>query len=107
MSVIMAAEHDVVFCIGEPDAFCSEFSLTKEGYAAFKNKFSNGVTYTVGKSTPKNDWAFVHPSTKDNWAGNKNYPFTIKFDLPNLSNVLSEFFNKLVVCCLAMTTCRN
>ncbi|MDR0336734.1 MAG: hypothetical protein LBI18_06550, partial [Planctomycetaceae bacterium] len=83
-SIILALENDVVFCIGEPDGFCSEFALTKEGYAAFKNKFPNGITYTVGKSTPKNDWAFVHPSTKDNWAGNKNYPFAIRFDLPNV-----------------------
>ncbi|MDR0703492.1 MAG: hypothetical protein LBF88_00735, partial [Planctomycetaceae bacterium] len=93
-ALVLAAENDiendVVFCIGEPDGYCSEFALAKEGYAAFKNKFPDGITYTVGKSTPKNDWAFLHPSTKDDWAGNKNYPFTIKFNLPDSSNILSE-----------------
>ncbi|MDR2438478.1 MAG: hypothetical protein LBE12_03770, partial [Planctomycetaceae bacterium] len=83
-------DKDVVFCIGEPDGFCSEFAITQEGYAAFKNKFPNGVTYTVGNSTPKKDWAFVHPSTKDDWAGNKNYPFIIKFNLPDWSKTSSE-----------------
>lgn len=79
-TLVLAAENDVVFCIGEPDGFCSEFALAKEGYAAFKNKFSDGVVYTVGKSTPKNDWAFVHPSKLDTWAnGDGVYPFNIRF----------------------------
>ena len=76
-------EADVIFCIGVPDARCAEFALVKEGYAAFPRQFPDGVLYEVGKSTPENDWAFVHPSVQDRgWAGGKEtYPFTIRFNL--------------------------
>jgi len=76
-------ESDVIFCIGTPDARCAEFALIKEGYAAFPQKFANGVLYEVGKSTPESDWAFLHPSIQDrHWAGGKEtHPFTLRFNL--------------------------
>ena len=76
-------EDDVIFCIGTPDARCAEFALVKEGYAAFPRKFPDGILYEVGKSTPENDWAFLHPSIQDRqWSGGKEtYPFTIRFNL--------------------------
>ena len=75
-------EADVIFCIGTPDARGAEFALVREGYAAFPQKFPNGVFYEVGKSTPENDWSFVHPSIQDrHWAGGKEtHPFTIRFN---------------------------
>ncbi|MDR1922850.1 MAG: hypothetical protein LBQ66_00630 [Planctomycetaceae bacterium] len=75
-------EQDVIFCIGTPDAFCSEFALVKEGYANFPNKFADEVVYEVGKSKPNVDWAFLHPSKQDQyWAkGGETHPFTIKFN---------------------------
>ncbi|MCL2743802.1 MAG: polysaccharide lyase family protein [Planctomycetaceae bacterium] len=79
-------EKDVVFCIGTPDAFCSEFALVKEGYAAYPKKFPNNINYEVGKSNPKDDWAFVHPSKLDVWAGGTGiYPFNIKFNLAEVN----------------------
>ncbi|MDR3232785.1 MAG: hypothetical protein LBT46_03830, partial [Planctomycetaceae bacterium] len=80
-----AAEPDVIFCIGTPDSHCDEFALVKEGYAAFPAKFPNEVVYQVGKSSPKNDWAFVHPAKEDiSWAkGGTEHPFTIQFDSDN------------------------
>jgi hypothetical protein len=76
------SEKDVVFCIGYPDSYCSEFALTKEGYAAFPDKFPNEVHYEVGKSKPEKDWAFLHPSKQDqSWAkGGQVHPFTIRFE---------------------------
>ncbi|MGL4595046.1 MAG: polysaccharide lyase family protein [Thermoguttaceae bacterium] len=75
-------EPDVIFCIGHPDSYCDEFALAKEGYAHFPNQFGNGVLFEVGKSTPKNDWPFLHPSKQDeSWAkGGPSHPFTIRFN---------------------------
>ena len=74
-------ESDVVFCIGHPDAYCSEFALAKEGYAAFPQKFPNDILYEIGRSTPERDWPFLHPTRQDeHWAkGGPTHPFTIRF----------------------------
>ncbi|MDR0871043.1 MAG: hypothetical protein LBN39_09660, partial [Planctomycetaceae bacterium] len=81
-AVSFAAESDVLFCIGTPDAFCAEFALVKEGYAAFPQKFPNNVRYEIGKSKPENDWAFLHPTKQDeSWAkGGPVHPFTIIYN---------------------------
>ena len=75
-------EPDVVFCIGYPDAYCSEFALVKEGYAAFPQKFPKDVHYEIGKSKPETDWPFLHPTKQDeSWAkGGPVHPFEIRFD---------------------------
>jgi hypothetical protein len=72
---------DVIFSIGQPDGYCAEFALAKDGYAAFPKKFPKGVTYEVGKSKPERDWPFLHPSKQDvSWAkGGETHPFTIRF----------------------------
>ena len=72
---------DVLFCIGTPDGYASEFALVREGYAAFPQKFSNPVVYTVGTSKPA-DWPFVHPAHRDRWAGSRAYTFEIRFESP-------------------------
>ena len=74
-------EADVLFCIGNPDGFCAEFALVREGYAAFPQKFSNEVHYEIGKSKPENDWPFLHPTLQDqSWAkGGPTHPFEIRF----------------------------
>ncbi len=77
-------EPDVLFCVGWPDAFCSELALAKKGgYPAYPEKFPTGkIEYVVGKSKPETDWPFVHPAPMDRfWAkGEPVHPFTIKFD---------------------------
>ena len=86
-------EPDVIFAIGTPDARCAEFALVQEGYAAFPQRFPNGILYEIGKSTPEKDWAFLHPSIQDrHWAGNKeSQPFTIRFHLDEAVNQPTTF----------------
>ncbi|MFH1264439.1 MAG: polysaccharide lyase family protein, partial [Planctomycetota bacterium] len=72
---------DVLFSIGTPDQLTAEFGLVREGYAAFSQKFSDPVVYTVGASKPT-DWPFVHPAHRDSWAGAKAHTFTIRFESP-------------------------
>jgi hypothetical protein len=72
---------NLLFLIGTPDKQCAEFGLVREGYAAFSQKFSDPVVYTVGASKPV-DWPFVHPAHRDGWAGAKAYTFRIDFQSP-------------------------
>ncbi len=74
-------DPDVVFCIGHPDACCSEFALVKEGYAAFPEKFPNNPVFEIGRSKPETDWPFVHPTKQDeSWAkGGPVHPFKILY----------------------------
>jgi mono/diheme cytochrome c family protein len=67
-----------VFTIGTPDESAAEFGLGDEDYTGFAQRFGTSVVYTVGTSTAR-DWPFIHPSTRDTWAGGKPIPFTIKF----------------------------
>ena len=77
-------EPDVIFCIGQPDAFCDEFALARSGgYPMYHEKFPSGkIEFAVGKSKPETDWPYVHPAPMDRgWArGEPVHPFTIKFD---------------------------
>ncbi|MDR3196924.1 MAG: hypothetical protein LBU34_03555 [Planctomycetaceae bacterium] len=86
-------ETDIIFCIGSPDSFCSEFALVKEGYAAFPDKFPNDVLYDIGKSKPETDWPFLHPSKQDQfWAkGGQIHPFTIRFESNKTINEPTTF----------------
>ena len=79
------AADDLLFRIGTPDGYASEFALVREGYAAFPRKFSNPVVYTVGASKTT-DWPFVHPAHRDRWAGSKAYTFEIRFTSPRDQN---------------------
>ena len=73
-------EPGLLFCVGTPDQRAAEFGLTApgEGYAAYLQKFSNPVIYTVGQSSSR-DWPYIHPAPKDKWAGGRAHTFTIRF----------------------------
>lgn len=66
--------------IGSLDADYGEFAIAGR-YAAFSTAFSEGVTFTVGKSDPARDWPFIQPGPSDVWAGSQPHTFTILFDL--------------------------
>jgi len=73
-------ESTVLFCIGKPDGLAAEFGLTRERYPGYLHLFPKPIVYTVGQSKPA-DWAYIHPSTNDGWAGRRVHPFTIQFTL--------------------------
>jgi hypothetical protein len=70
-----------LFRIGSPDHLASEFGCADRDYTVFTQRFAGPVVYTVGRSTAR-DWPFIHPSTKDAWAGGSPHTFTIRFDAP-------------------------
>ncbi len=80
-----AAEHpqakDLLWLIGQPDAFTWEFGLAEEGYQQFKRQYGNPIVYTVG-SSKSTDWPYIHPAHRDGWAGAKAYTFTVRFQSP-------------------------
>ncbi len=80
-----AAEHpqakDLLWLIGQPDAFTWEFGLAEEGYQQFKRRYGNPIVYTVG-SSKSTDWPYIHPAHRDGWAGAKAYTFTVRFQSP-------------------------
>ena len=43
------------------------------------------MVFTVGESTAKHDWPFIHPGPQDNWAGEKQHKFVIQFGLKSVA----------------------
>ncbi len=80
-SRVGAAES--LFCVGTPDGYAAEFGLARDGsgYSFFSELFPTPVEYVIGKSKPT-EWPYIHPSTRDSWAGGKPHSFTIRFDSP-------------------------
>ncbi len=73
-----AAQDDTLFVIGEPDGFAVEFGATREGYAGFLEAFPGPVEFVVGRDGPET-WPFIHPASRDPWAGNRVHEFTIRW----------------------------
>ncbi len=63
--------QQVIWHIGQSDRSYSEFALAPNGYAEFAPEGFGGTNryYVVGKSNPGNDWPFILPGPKDDFAG--------------------------------------
>jgi len=72
-----------IFSIGRPDKSNAEFDVSKKTESPFQQRYKQPVEFTVGKSKTE-DWPFIHPSTKDLWAGGKGYTFSIHFTVDEL-----------------------
>ncbi len=77
------SEPQTLFCIGTPDGYAAEFGLARDGggYAAFSERFPAPVHFEVGKDSPT-DWPYIHPSSRDQWAGGQPHTYTIQFPVP-------------------------
>ncbi len=76
------AAETVVWQIGRPDRNYAEFVLARN-YSAFQERFGRQpLVFEVGRSDPSRDWPFIHPGPVDAWAGSREHPFTIRFNLP-------------------------
>lgn len=79
-SAVAADETRVVWQIGRADNDYRDLAhLTN--LADFGKTFPDGVKFTVGKSDPAKDFPFIHPGPADAWAGKREHPFTINFEL--------------------------
>ena len=70
-----------LWSLGARDHNYAEFALARR-YAEYPRTFPNDVTFQVGKSDPAKDWPFIHPGPADTWAGSREHPFKLLFDLP-------------------------
>ena len=77
-----AAEPRTIWSIGKVDHNYQEFALVGR-HSDYVKTFPNDVTFTVGKSDPKKDWSWIHPGPSDEWAGRREHPFVILFDMPD------------------------
>jgi len=67
--------------IGARDRSAAEFALAGH-YTDYARDFPGGTTFRVGKSDLSKDWVYVHPGPKDDsWAGSRDKPYEIIFDL--------------------------
>lgn len=66
--------------IGKADRDYQEFALAGD-YQAYAKTFPRDVAFTVGQSDPKKDWSWIQPGPADAWAGQREHPFAIRFDL--------------------------
>ena len=83
----LAADGKPVWQIGSPDDSYAEFALADSRNADWKYPWdwSRDVVFTVGESTAKHDWPFIHPGPQDNWAGEKQHKFVIQFELKSVA----------------------
>ncbi|MFW9871224.1 MAG: polysaccharide lyase family protein, partial [Candidatus Thorarchaeota archaeon] len=75
ISPLAYASTGILWQIGKEDNSTAEFHLGPNGYS----KYDRDGFYIVGKSDPKEDWPYAHPSVDDQWAGGGRHTFTILF----------------------------
>ena len=88
-TVAQSPSQQVIWSIGEADGSYSEFALAPNGYGEFApNGFGSANRYyVVGKSDPSNDWPYILPGPKDDfagygyWAGRALHQLPIYFEL--------------------------
>jgi hypothetical protein len=90
-----AAAADTLWSIGKKDANYKEFAAAGN-HADYSKLFANDVTYTVGKSKPAEDWSYIQPGPADAWAGSKEHPFRILFDVKKAPKTGHRLFINLV-----------
>ena len=69
-----------IWQIGRADHNYQEFALAGD-HQGYLKAFPKDVTFRIGRSDPKTDWSWIHPGPRDDWAGNREHPFTIVFEL--------------------------
>ncbi len=67
-----------LFRIGQPDGSPLEFGLVDDRWPAYAATYRRPIVYTIGRSRPA-EWPYIHPSTRDVWAGGQPHIFTIRF----------------------------
>ncbi len=92
----MATEQGVVLWkLGEPDGDYGEFALARR-HTDYLRRFPGDVEYRIGKSDPRRDWSYIHPGPADAWAGSREHPFRILFQLDEVPRGVCRFTIQLV-----------
>lgn len=74
----VAKAVDPSFWIGKPDGTAMEFGAARTGWKSYSNVIKEPVVFNVGQDKTT-AWPFIHPSTRDKWAGARPHTFTIRF----------------------------
>lgn len=75
--------------IGTPDNKCLEFALAPTNYA----RFGEDSYFMVGHSKPSEDWCYIHPGPKDEWAQTIPHIFTVIFFLKSVDTKENALLN--------------
>ena len=68
--------------IGQKDSNFAEFALADTGdNGQYLSRFPQDVDFVIGKDIPSESWSYIHPGPADAWAGSREHPFTVAFDL--------------------------
>ena len=74
------AEDVTVWQIGDFNGTYDDLAIARN-YGAYPQTFPNDVTYRVGTDTASKNWSYIQPGPIDAWAGSRNHPFNIVFNL--------------------------
>ncbi len=75
-----ADEGSVVWQIGKTDHNYRDLAYTGDP-RAYSKHFGKDVNFVAGQSDPLKDFSAIHPGPIDAWAGSREHPFRITFDL--------------------------
>lgn len=74
---------NLLWKIGEIDGKCLEFKLAPTGYDEYKED----PLYIVNYSDPSEDWIYIHPGPKNEWAESILHTFTVLFYLERVTHI--------------------
>ncbi len=92
----LASEQATLWQIGLADGDDREFALGPGGWPRFEERFELDPVFLVGRSSPREDWPYIHPGPSDSWAGSRSHTFTILFALREVPEGVSELIFDLV-----------
>ena len=69
-----------VFQIGGFDKSYRDLAFPSTG--EYSQKFPKDINFAVGQGKPATDFSGIHPGPTDAWAGHREHPFTIRFEMP-------------------------
>ncbi len=78
--VVSMASAETIWSIGTEDQSNAEFALFGD-YARYSRTFADDVLFTIGKSAALQDWCGIQPGPQDAWAGNREHPYIVQFQM--------------------------
>jgi alkaline phosphatase len=72
---------ETIAMVGRPDGSSLEFVLSPNGYQHYLDRFPEGVDFTAGKDDPAKHWSYIQPGPMDVFAGSREHPFKLRFNL--------------------------
>ncbi|MBN1488433.1 MAG: hypothetical protein JXA69_00825 [Phycisphaerae bacterium] len=94
-SAAVGADGQTIWQIGTPDRHYNDLAFDGDIHA-YVRQFPTDVKFIVGKSEAKKDFSGIQPTNLDQWAGAREHPFEILFDLDTAPSGVYELRIDLV-----------